>query len=267
MKKKKRILFVGIAVITALILMIVRVPKHTAAVDISKEVHHAPVMPSSFTPKDAPLQYNHSKRKVVYLTFDDGPGAYTPQVLSILKQNHIQAAFFLIGSHAQQYPSLVKQELQSGDYIGLHSMSHTYKKLYVQGTFVPEMLETQQIIKGIIGIAPRLARPPYGSMPGLTQQLRNQAVEAHLLVWDWTIDSLDWTYDKKPLDRSVPAIVNNVLSHAVRDREVVLMHDIHPQSVQALPLIIEGLRAKGYDFEVYNEANHFPMNFWHDGRL
>lgn len=239
----------------------------TASASTAKEVHTVADIPTSYVPKDQPLKYNNQTHKVVYLTFDDGPGIYTTQVLDILKQNHIHATFFLIGSHARQYPNLVKLEMQDGNYVGLHSMSHDYKKLYTQGTFVPEMLETQQIIKDITGIAPVLARPPYGSMPGLTQQLRDQTAAAHLKVWDWTIDSLDWTYGKIPLSQSVPAIVNNVLSHARGNREVVLMHDIHPQTLQALPQVIQGLRDKGYDFESYNEQNHVMMNFWHDNRL
>ena len=264
MKNTSLIILVAVAMLSALTGCS---SKQTVSASTIREVHVAADIPISYTPKEEPVKYNNETRKVVYLTFDDGPGIYTPQVLDILNQNHIHATFFLVGPHAQQYPKFVSLELQEGDYVGLHSMSHDYKKLYVQGTFVPEMLETQQIIKNITGIAPNLARPPYGSMPGLTQKLRDQAAAAHLKVWDWTIDSLDWTYNKVPFSKSVPAIVNNVLSHARGNREVILMHDIHPQSVQALPMIIQRLREKGYDFETYSEADHFVMNFWHDNRL
>ncbi|GAA3332443.1 hypothetical protein GCM10020331_092590 [Ectobacillus funiculus] len=72
-----------------------------------------------------------------------------------------------------------------------------------------------------------------------SKKLRDQVADAHFKVWDWTIDSLDWKYNKVPFSSSVPAIVNNVLSQANRNLEVVLLHDIHPQSIQALPIIIQ----------------------------
>jgi peptidoglycan/xylan/chitin deacetylase (PgdA/CDA1 family) len=231
------------------------------------EVHLASTIPVSHIRKETPQKYNGQIHKVVYLTFDDGPGPSTSQVLDILKQNHIHATFFVIGPHAEQYKKLVQREIQEENYVGMHSMTHDYKKLYVQGNFVPEMKEVQQIIKRITGIEPHLIRPPYGSKPGLNQNLRDQVVDAHFKIWDWTIDSLDWKYDNVPVSNSVPAIVNNVLSHATRDCEVILMHDIHPQSVQALPSIIQKLKEKGYDFDVYTEQEHVNLNFWHDNRL
>ena len=233
----------------------------------SRKVQEAATIPVSVRKKEEPLKYNGQIRKVVYLTFDDGPGPETDQVLDILKLNNIHATFFVMGPHAKQYKEFLQREVQEGNYVGMHSMTHDYKKLYIQGDFVSEMKETQQIIKQITNIEPHLLRPPYGSMPGLTQKLRDQVADAHFKVWDWTIDSLDWKYNKVPFSSSVPAIVNNVLSQANRNLEVVLLHDIHPQSIQALPIIIQKLKEKGYEFETYNEQEHFMLNFWHDNRL
>ncbi|WP_416826595.1 polysaccharide deacetylase family protein [Ectobacillus polymachus] len=233
----------------------------------TQTVQEVATIPTSNSLKEEPMKYNGQTRKVVYLTFDDGPGPYTAKVLDVLKQNNIKATFFLIGSHAEQYKDLVQREVKEGNYVGMHSMSHDYKKLYVQGSFVSEMTEDQQIIKNITGTEPHLVRPPYGSMPGLNQQLRDQTANAHLKVWDWTVDSLDWKYNNVPTDKSVPAIVQNVVAEAKGNREVVLMHDIHPQSLAALPEVIKALKDKGYEFEAYNEQDHFSLNFWHDNRL
>ncbi|MFB9760406.1 polysaccharide deacetylase family protein, partial [Ectobacillus funiculus] len=92
--------------------------KQTVSASTIREVHVAADIPISYTPKEEPVKYNNETRKVVYLTFDDGPGIYTPQVLDILNQNHIHATFFLVGPHAQQYPKFVSLELQEGDYVG-----------------------------------------------------------------------------------------------------------------------------------------------------
>lgn len=222
---------------------------------------------TALAPKETPEQYNGQVRKVAYLTFDDGPGKYTAQLLDILKQNDAKATFFLIGSNVKEYPNLVKRELAEGHYVGMHSMSHDFAKLYKQGGYVNEMKEDQKLIANIIGRDPKLTRPPYGSMPGLNEALRNQVAENGLRVWDWTIDSLDWKYNKMPVDAASTKIVENVIAGAKTNKEVILLHDIHPQSVSAVSAIIKGLKEKGYEFESYNENEHFELNFWHDKRI
>ncbi|HDR7850083.1 TPA: polysaccharide deacetylase [Bacillus toyonensis] len=217
--------------------------------------------------KEAPKRFNGQERKVAYLTFDDGPGKYTAELLDILRQNGAEATFFLIGENVKQFPDLVKREKEEGHYVGMHSMTHNFKKLYTDGEYVNEMKEDQNLIANILKESPKLTRPPYGSMPGLNEELRNKAVEAGFTVWDWTIDSLDWKYNKMPIDSASAQIVQNVLAGATEPQEVILMHDIHPQSVAAVPAIIKGLKEKGYELEAYHEEEHFPLNFWHDKRI
>lgn len=212
-------------------------------------------------------QKETQNKKVIYLTFDDGPGKYTQEILNVLKQENVKATFFVIGSHAEKFQNLIKNEKQNGHYVGLHSMTHDYKTLYTQGNFLSEMKQVQQILQRIIHEKPTLCRPPYGSKPGLTQGLRDEVAEAKFKIWDWTIDSLDWKYNEMPIEQSVPKIVENVVSQANNDKEIVLMHDIHPQSVKALPEIIKQLKSKGYIFKTYSEKEHMILNFWHDNRL
>ncbi|MDZ5606201.1 polysaccharide deacetylase family protein [Bacillus pseudomycoides] len=217
--------------------------------------------------KEAPVRLNGQERKVAYLTFDDGPGKYTAELLNVLQQNGAKATFFLVGENAKQFPELVKREKEEGHYVGMHSMTHNFKKLYTNGEYVNEMKEDQNLIANILGESPKLTRPPYGSMPGLNEALRNKTVEANFKVWDWTIDSLDWKYNKMPVDAASAQIVQNVLAGATKPQEVILMHDIHPQSVAAVPAIIKGLKEKGYELEAYHEEEHFSVNFWHDKRI
>ncbi|MED0988089.1 peptidoglycan-N-acetylglucosamine deacetylase [Bacillus paramycoides] len=217
--------------------------------------------------KETPRRFNGQERKVAYLTFDDGPGKYTAELLDILQQNGAKATFFLIGDQVKQFPDLVKREKQEGHYVGMHSMTHDPKKLYTNGEYVNEMKEDQNLIANILKESPKLTRPPYGSKPGLNEELRNKTVEAGFKVWDWTIDSLDWTYNKMSINSASAQIVKNVLAGATESQEVILMHDIHPQSVAAVPAIIKGLKEKGYELEVYHEEEHFPVNFWHDKRI
>ncbi|MFD3447954.1 polysaccharide deacetylase family protein [Microbacteriaceae bacterium 4G12] len=211
--------------------------------------------------KVAPEKYNGQIRKVAYLTFDDGPSQHETPILDILKKENIRATFFLIGPNVAPHKDSLKRLVKEGHYPGLHSMSHDYKKLYKDGQIANEMKQAQDIVREATGVTAHLTRCPYGSMPGLVTSLRDQLVAAQFKEWDWTIDSLDWKLPHNPT-----AVTNNVLSNANKEREVILMHE-KEQTVQALPAIIDGLRKKGYEFEVYDEASHFSLNFWHDNRL
>ncbi|WP_226603530.1 polysaccharide deacetylase family protein [Bacillus cereus] len=202
--------------------------------------------------------------KVVYLTFDDGPSELTGEFLDVLKEQNVVSTFFMQGSNLQNtsFQENVKRAVKEGHYIGAHSMTHNSDKLYKKGQFVPEMKETLALIHNITGTTPKLVRPPYGSAPGLKgQEIRNQIVEAGIKVWDWTIDSNDWKLKGNPQQ-----IIENVKRTTTEDVEVVLMHE-KPQTLQALPEIIKFYKEKGYEFGVYNEANHFQLNFQKDQRL
>ncbi|OUB52445.1 polysaccharide deacetylase family protein [Bacillus thuringiensis] len=202
--------------------------------------------------------------KVVYLTFDDGPSELTGKFLDVLKEQNVASTFFMQGSNLQNtsFQENVKRAVKEGHYIGAHSMTHNSDKLYKKGQFVPEMKETLALIHNITGTTPKLVRPPYGSAPGLKgQEIRNQIVEAGIKVWDWTIDSHDWKLKGNPQQ-----IIENVKRTTTEDVEVVLMHE-KPQTLQALPEIIKFYKEKGYEFGVYNEADHFQLNFQKDQRL
>ncbi|MGE7882875.1 polysaccharide deacetylase family protein [Bacillus sp. NPDC094077] len=202
--------------------------------------------------------------KVVYITFDDGPSTLTGQFLEVLKEQDIKATFFMQGSNLQNtsFQENVKRAVKEGHYIGAHSMTHNSNKLYKNGQFVPEMKETLALIHDITGTNPKLVRPPYGSAPGLKSEgIRNQIVEAGIKVWDWTIDSHDWELKDNPNQ-----ITENVKKQTTEDVEVVLMHE-KPQTLQALPEIIKFYKEQGYEFGVYNDADHFRLNFQKDQRL
>lgn len=202
--------------------------------------------------------------KVVYLTFDDDYSELTGKFLDVLKEQHVASTFFMQGSNLQNtgFQENVKRAVKEGHYIGAHSMTHNSDKLYKKGQFVTEMKETLALIHNITGTTPKLVRPPYGSAPGLKgQDIRNKIVEAGIKVWDWTIDSNDWKLKGNPQQ-----IIENVKRTTTEDVEVVLMHE-KLQTLQALPEIIKFYKEKGYEFGVYNEADHFQLNFQKDQRL
>nr|WP_233147027.1 polysaccharide deacetylase family protein [Paenibacillus selenitireducens] len=204
------------------------------------------------------------KGKIVYLTFDDGPSEWTGKFLDVLRQHGVKATFFMQGSQLQRksLQSDVKRAVREGHYVGGHSMTHQYKKLYEEGQFVSEMKSSLALIHDITGESPHLVRPPYGSVPGLNdKKLRDQIVKEGMKIWDWTIESNDWKLKDHP-----EQIVENIKKTTKVDLEVVLMHE-KPQTLQVLPEIIAFYEKKGYRFGVYSDNAHFHLNFQKDRRL
>lgn len=203
-------------------------------------------------------------QKVVYLTFDDGPNEHTESLLKILDKYGIHATFFVIGSNLKGNEQELKNVVEAGHYVGLHSMTHDPKKLYKSGSsanFIKEFTKEQGLVKDVIGTAPVLIRPPYGSSPNINKKFRDDIVAANFKMWDWTVDSLDWKYPK-----NTDKIINEVKRQVHRDTEVILMHE-KAQTVKVLPTIIEYLQKKGYAFAVYKPDHHITVNFAKDKRL
>lgn len=206
-------------------------------------------------------QYITQNHKVVYLTFDDGPSTLTNQILDVLKREKIHATFFMIGKNMNDYQDEVKRAVNEGNYIGAHSMTHNYHRLYKQGFFVSEMEQTLSIINSLTGENTRLVRAPYGSRPGLTLKLRNDSVNAGLKLWDWTVDTKDWENSAYSSQ-----VLNEVKKQTSQNSEVILLHE-KQATLDALPEIISYLRVKGYAFKTYSPNEHFSLNFWNDRRF
>ena len=202
--------------------------------------------------------------KVVYLTFDDGPSKWTEQFLDVLDAHDAKATFFMQGNNLKKehLQKSVKRAAQEGHYIGGHSMTHNYQALYTNQQFVPEMIETLDLINEITEATPRLVRAPYGSAPGLNgEHMRKQLADANIKIWDWTIDSHDWKLPGNPSQ-----IIQNIKQETTSNKEIVLMHE-KSQTLEALPEILNFFKDQGYAFAVYNDASHFVMNFQNDAAL
>ncbi len=204
------------------------------------------------------------KQKVIYLTFDDGPSKYTEPLLDILERYQIHGTFFMIGNQLSSHKEAVKQVVDAGHYVGLHSMTHNKKKLYDgdgSAHFIEEFTREQKIVEKLTGTTPTLIRAPYGSKPEIDEKFRGDIAKAGFHMWDWTVDSKDWKYPDSP-----STILKEVKRQTHRNTEVILLHE-KAQTVKVLPQIIEYLQSKGYAFAVYKPDQHFTVNFGNDPRL
>jgi peptidoglycan/xylan/chitin deacetylase (PgdA/CDA1 family) len=175
----------------------------------------------------------------IALTFDDGPGPYTPGVLRVLERMHVHATFFEIGKMLQYFSSSSVRELEDGDVIGDHTETHPEMATLSAHEQFEELFEQIARIELIGGPRPQLFRPPYGSFDATTmRELRR----LHLLMVLWSVDTDDY------LQPGVSVIVHNALAGA-HAGAIILMHDAggdRTQTIAALPQIIRALRARGF---------------------
>jgi peptidoglycan/xylan/chitin deacetylase (PgdA/CDA1 family) len=175
----------------------------------------------------------------VALTFDDGPGPYTPGVLSVLERLHAHATFFVIGEMLRYFSASAERELRDGDVIGDHTETHPEMATLPAHDQREELFEQIARIELLGGPRPVLFRPPYGSYNATTMR---QLHALHLLMVLWSADTEDY------LQPGVSVIVEHALAGA-HPGAIILMHDAggtRTQTIEALPTIVRELRARGY---------------------
>jgi peptidoglycan-N-acetylglucosamine deacetylase len=195
-------------------------------------------------------------RKIA-LTFDDGPDPeWTPKILDVLQQKQAPAAFFVIGEPANQYPGVVKHEFDLGNEVGNHTFTHpdfeTVSKAQVQF----ELNLTELLLESNLGVKTLLFRPPFGidHQPETASEIAMLPVPQSMgyIIVGAQIDPHDWGEVDGGAPPAVDAIVQRVMADVQTGKgNIILMHDgggDRSHTVAALPEIIDGLRAKGYEF-------------------
>lgn len=196
-----------------------------------------------------PLTRVDTTRKLVALTFDDGPGPHTQAILDALKGKRangaparpVQATFFVVGTHARAYPRLVKKAHAAGHSIANHTDTHPFLTRKGASEVRTELMKTSRALNQATGLVPQLFRPPYMDY-NASVTAEATALGMRTILWD--VDTRDWA---RP---GTAAIVNTAVSQA-KAGSIVLMHDAggpRQQTVEALPQIIDQLHAKGFKF-------------------
>jgi peptidoglycan/xylan/chitin deacetylase (PgdA/CDA1 family) len=173
------------------------------------------------------------------LTFDDGPGPYTPEILSVLQREHVPGTFFEVGVLEKYFHASTSQIIADGYPIGDHTESHAPMSKLSPGDQRAQLLQETSVIGDYGALFPRLFRPPYGLWNSATLRLLHRY---RMLMVLWTVDTSDYRLP------GVSAIVHSAVSGA-RPGAIVLLHDAggnRAETVEALPRIISALRARGY---------------------
>lgn len=189
-----------------------------------------------------PLYSGNPHSPEIALTFDDGPNpSYTNQILALLKQYDVKATFFVIGSEAAAYPTLVRQEYQQGHVVGNHTWTHPNLTTLSPAAVRNELQSTLGEIEADTGALPTVFRPPGGNFTSTVQSI---AASLGLSTILWNVDPRDWS---RP---GTDVIIQRVLD-TVHNGSIILMHDgggDRSQTVAALPTIITTLEQRGFQF-------------------
>ncbi len=174
------------------------------------------------------------KEKRVALTFDDGPHpTNTLKIVELLEKHDAKATFFMLGSRVDFYPEIAQRVAVTGNEVGNHTWNHKDLTSLSSQQVIEEVQTTNEIIQEAIGNKPTVFRPPYGAS--------NNEVKASIEMPTvlWTIDTLDWkTHDPN-------AVLENVKEN-IEDGSIILMHDIHETTVEAVELLLIYLEEEGY---------------------
>jgi peptidoglycan/xylan/chitin deacetylase (PgdA/CDA1 family) len=171
----------------------------------------------------------------VALTFDDGPGPYTARILDLLRRDGAHATFFVVGNRLAYWPEVAHVEARLGG-VGNHTWSHPHLTRLPEWLVWLELMRTQYEVGTQVGWKPRLFRVPYAEHSPATDAV---ALELGLVEVFWDVDAGDDVAHAR-----VDAIVRNV-ERGLRPGAIVLLHDIHPWTLRALPRILRAIRERG----------------------
>lgn len=193
-----------------------------------------------FSEKGVLLRKIDKNKKMVALTYDDGPSIYTPRILKTLKENNSVATFFVVGNRVPMYSDTVKKAYGMGCEIGNHTYEHKILTRADAAGIREQVSKTNAAVKNITGTDPIVMRPPGGCV---NDTVKSQTGMPMIL---WSIDTLDWR------TRNAASTKTAVLDH-VKDGDIVLMHDLYEATANASTTIIPTLVERGYQLVTVSE--------------
>ncbi len=191
------------------------------------------------TPRLVPIYSVEKEEKIVSISFDCAWGTeHTDEILNALKVSEVRATWFMVEFWAEKYPEYVKKIDEAGHEIGTHSSTHSYMSKQNAEEIKLELTESSKAIEDITGKTVELFRPPYGDYD---DELLKTAFELGYYTVQWDTDSLDWK------DLSATDIAMRVIN-GVKNGSIILMHNNGLHTGEAVPIILETLKNKGYSF-------------------
>ena len=205
-----------------------------------KAISPAPRPKPVSTPSGPQITFNsvYVEGPFIALTFDDGPNAtLTPKLLDLLAARHLKATLFVVGQNAAEYPDILKRAVREGHEIANHSWSHPNLGKMSDDAVRRELQRTDDAIVAATGKRPTLMRPPYGSITAAQKRWIYDEFGYRIIIWD--VDPLDW---KRP----GPSVVTARILKETKAGSIILVHDIHAPTIEAMPATFDQLVKKGF---------------------
>ena len=248
---KNRVIYISLLILIFLIILSLFLydifSEEVSKIEIThleeKEVTPELILPSEEEKRKEMLLQKYQEKKLIALTFDDGPGKYTSQLIDELTKRNVSVTFFLLGENIEKFKDTVRFEVDTGNEIGIHSYEHRlFTKLTAQE--IHEQIDkTKYLILEITDVPITLIRVPYGSINENVRKILDYQELTNIL---WTVDSKDWKF--RDADKTFTYILKNL-----KGNDIILMHDIYPTSITCALKLIDYLQAESYVFVTVSE--------------
>lgn len=182
----------------------------------------------------------YKNKKLIALTFDDGPSNNTKYFIKELQKRDALVTFFVVGNRVKKYEDVLKEAYLMGNQIGSHTYSHKNLLYLNEEEITKEIEKTNEAIYNVIGTKPTIIRVPYGN---INKKIRSISNMNHIL---WNVDTLDWKY------KNSNRVYKEIIKHA-EDGNIILLHDIFKTSVNGVLKAIDELKKQGYEFVTIDE--------------
>ncbi|WP_344968670.1 polysaccharide deacetylase family protein [Salinactinospora qingdaonensis] len=200
-------------------------------------------VPGVLPVNDDEVDCSAADTKCVALTFDDGPGGGTPHLLDTLAEYDAKATFFVTGGPVREHARIVRREYAEGHEVANHTVKHPDLRTLSTAQIRGELAPVNALVRRETGYSMELMRPPYGATNGTVASVTKDMGLAQII---WSIDTNDWR------DRDAGIVADRAVSRA-KPGAIILMHDIHSTTIDAVPSIVEQLSQQGYTMVTISE--------------
>jgi len=222
-------------------------PSPTSPTEPTRPPQITPIQPPGFDPD----------RPMVALTFDDGPSRYTDDVLDLLEQHGGRATFMVLGNLIDARRDTVVRAVELGNEVIGHSWDHRDLTKLSEQEVISEIYDTSALIASVTGVSQSMFRPPYGAY---NDKVKRIAAELGYSIIYWSVDTLDWRHRD-------PDWVYNAIMNDVMDGSVILLHDIHGTTAEAMISVIPRLIEEGFQLVTISELLHHRYGDLEPGRV
>ena len=182
-------------------------------------------------------------KPMIAFTFDDGPSNDTMRLLDALEEHDSHATFFVLGYRISKFPKTLQRAVELDMEIASHTWNHRNMRSLNETEIRNTLTRTNNAIEQITGTNPNIYRPPFGMT---NPKVRNISEDLGLSIVNWSLDGMDWRY--KDANR-----VFNIVMNRVKENDIILLHDIHPTTVDAMEKLIPALIERGFKLVTVSE--------------